>query len=52
MKIVLRRIDFVELLTLLVRGSVILSNSSFNLFSLYRLVYRRRYILSFECSRL
>jgi hypothetical protein len=50
MKIDLRRIDFVELPTLLVRGSIILSNNSFNLLSLYRLVYRRHYILFFEYS--
>ena len=52
MKIVLRRTDFVELPTLLVRGSVTLSNGSFNLFSLCRLVYRRRHVLSFERSGL
>lgn len=52
MKIVLRRTDFVELPTLLVRGSVTLSNGSFNLFSLCRLVYGRRHVLSFERSGL
>jgi hypothetical protein len=42
MKIDLKRTDFVELPILLVKGSVILSNSSFNLLFLCPLVYRRR----------